>query len=170
MNLINQGFRAGGTDTHYTPLWVTKELQSIFGGKPFLDPCPGTRGKISGSTIFEVYDGLNYNWHEVCEYSFVNPPYSSVSQWIDKASLEADQGHTSLWFTKLDYRTKWYEKLEGVAQYIRPVKGYVRFEREDFTQNNAATFQTCFVLFGKKSLALSGRVETAYANSFAKRF
>lgn len=171
MELFRQGIKNGGTDTYYTPLWVTEKLPLIFGGKKFLDPCPGTRRIIIPNMIVgSSSDGLAMNWNLVSPFSFVNPPFSEMSAWLDKVSLEIDQGHSSVWFSKLDYRTRWYEKLEEIAGWIAPVKGYVCFEKEDFTTHPSATFQTCFVTFGKKSADLRLNIKKQYAGKLAKRF
>jgi hypothetical protein len=145
-SLYNQGVNVGGSDTYYTPTWVTCKLPSLLGDL-FLDPCPGDR-EIAGSTSYDRdTDGLELDWTSHGR-SFVNPPFSQMKYWIDKASLSADQGHQSLWFTKLDYRTSWFQDLAGLTDWIMPVTGYVRFEKEDGTLHNAATFQMSFASFG----------------------
>lgn len=164
--MYNHGAKKAGTDTYYTPKWVGEKLHLILGDK-FLDPCPGQQVEHCqpSGVIRGVGDGLTLDWTQY-EYSFVNPPFSDMRSWIDKASLSADQGHKSLWFVKLDYRVAWYDALENSADWILPVKGYVRFENDCGAQYPSATFQMCFAGWGvDKKL-----VKEVYGHRLARTF
>lgn len=173
-SMFRQGIQFGGTDTHYTPKWVINRLPEIFGINHYLDPCPGAprAEEVVNRIICEAnrYDGLSYHWNDVAQYSYVNPPYSQMKDWIDKASLEADCGHTSLWLTKIDYRTRWYADLELAAEYIRPLKGYISFETENYLPRASATFQVGFAIFGIKAPELSGLLEAVFKDKLVKRY
>jgi hypothetical protein len=146
--MYNHGAKKSGTDTYYTPSWVREKLHLILGDN-YLDPCPGHQQlhlRPQG-VILGVGDGLTSDWGQY-SHSFVNPPFSDMRSWIDKASLSADQGHKSLWFVKLDFRVSWYDSLENSADFIQPVKGYVRFEDDCGKPYPSATFQMCFAGWG----------------------
>jgi hypothetical protein len=146
--MYNHGAKKRGSDSFYTPQWIKKDLDQIL-GKGYLDPCPGHQQPHlrPPGVILGVGDGLGTDWTKY-SHSFVNPPFSDMKKWLDKVSLSADQGHRSLWFVKLDYRVSWYDTMESTADWIIPIKGYVRFEDKEGVPYSAATFQMCFAGWG----------------------
>jgi hypothetical protein len=157
--MFNHGKRRGGSDTYYSPQWVVDGLPIMFKGKDFFDPCPGKlwnhikapietpkQNTLKGFPI-RVENALTYRWRSIAPYSYVNPPFSKMQEWIEKAALEAGHGHISLWFTKLDFRTEWGQLLVDRAAWVIPKMGYVRYLNEYRQENHSATFQTGFALF-----------------------
>jgi hypothetical protein len=152
--MYNHGARKEGTDTWLTPYWVIEQLPQILGAD-YYDPCPGPFPEHTRANHYcePCENGLAVRWSE---YNFVNPPYSNMDAWVEKAATEARNGNVSILFCKLDYRTKWGIKLCEKAAYLYPVKGYTRFlqptyKDEVFTgleEAASATFQMCFAIFG----------------------
>ena len=95
------------TDSHSTPQWI----MDIFGSEDWYDPCP-----------------LNPNWNETSvnglftvwgKKNWVNPPYSKVMPWIDKAIEESKKGNLVVMLLNVDTSTKWFAKLnEAKAHFL----------------------------------------------------
>lgn len=147
------GAKSKGTDTWLSPLWVTASLPSIFPTQ-YGDPCPGPIKNHTGASWqcdYPSESGLSVDW---MTNNFVNPPFSDMESWVNKAIIERNKNRNSLWFTKIDFRTHWGTKMAENAASIYMVKGYVRFlevyDHEwlpQIIEGNSATFQTGFVLF-----------------------
>ena len=45
--------------------------------------------------INRLEDSLTASWHQLGEHGWLNPPYSNIAPWIDKAVLEAKKGFTT---------------------------------------------------------------------------
>ena len=83
------------TDSVRTPKHILTPLRREFRVRKFFDPAPyNTKFKKGGKT-----DGLLREWGKI---SFVNPPYSNVKPWFEKAHEEWRKGKTILMLVKLD--------------------------------------------------------------------
>tara|TARA_B100001964_G_scaffold138301_1_gene152555 strand:+ start:226 stop:576 length:351 start_codon:yes stop_codon:yes gene_type:complete len=89
-------------DNYSTPKWILKLFED------FYDPCPlNTNPKING--LEEVWKDKTY----------VNPPYSDPTKWIDKAIEENKKGKTIVMLLKVDPSTKWYRRIiEGDGEIL----------------------------------------------------
>jgi hypothetical protein len=158
--IYNHGARASGSDTYYSPIWVIDKLPIIFRGADYFDPCPGNlhnhiKAPVTGPMQLSLgknqrniaLNAFGYPWYKTAPFSYVNPPFSMMSDWIEKAAKEAIKGHISLWFTKFDLRTQWGKDLIESASWVVPKLGYVHYLNEYGQENNSATFQTAFALF-----------------------
>lgn len=65
------------------------------------DPCP-----LHG--LEEGFDGLNSDWGKM---NFVNPPYSSIRPWIEKALDEIKNGNSSVFLITCRTNTKYWHEL-----------------------------------------------------------
>ena len=74
-------FKSRKTDNWQTPRWLYKELNDEF--KFDFDPCP----------LNSTFDGLESKWGK---RNFVNPPYSNVKGFLQKAHLEMEIGNADL--------------------------------------------------------------------------
>lgn len=162
MALRNTMYDHGGKpskDTYLTPdleLSIVKDV--MYGKGLFLDPCPGPlphRIKhIGGQCLAPESDGLKVCWRHFSDFSFVNPPFSAMEDWIDKVIDETSLGHTSLWFTKLDFRTSWGRLLVEEGNLLAITKGYVKYLDANGKKQGSATFQTGWVAFGSNSAVI----------------
>ena len=95
------------------------------------DPCP----------INPSFDGLNVDWGM---RTYVNPPYSKIPAWLEKAKEELENGnsHIIVFLLPGDTSTKWFHNyILGKAE-IRFIKGRLRF-----TNNKPAPFASMIVIF-----------------------
>ena len=75
-------------------------------------------------------DGLSIEWDTV---TFVNPPYSKVAKWIEKAHQEWKKGKTVVMLINAVTDTIAFHKfIYGQAE-LRFVKGRIRFIKPDST-------------------------------------
>lgn len=73
------------SDIHITPDNVFIEIWNQWGiyKEDFFDPCP----------LNPKFDGLNIDWKPL---NYVNPPYSNLKDWVDKAYFETKQGRKTI--------------------------------------------------------------------------
>lgn len=76
------------------------------------DPCPGKGDyKLPITTINKDKDGLKIAWNYY--RVFINPPYSNIAAWVDKAISEVLNGncHIAILLVPSRTDTKWFQKL-----------------------------------------------------------
>lgn len=101
-----------------------------------------------------IPDSLQHNWKgEIC---WLNPPYSMVKEFVEKATIEAISHdvktvmlvpartdtkwwHSFVWDTK---NNKFYDFVE-----VRFLKGRVKFEDENGAAKNSAPFPSVILIF-----------------------
>ena len=101
------------SDNYETDPW----LMQLFEG--WHDPCPFRSIENDGYT-----NGLLEPWPG---RSFVNPPYSDVMPWVEKAIVEARAGNTVVMLMKHDSSTAWYRKLHEEGARFLPIFGRLKF-------------------------------------------
>lgn len=97
-------------DSWRTDPWVLAMFPNAF------DPCP-----YNPEWDESHYDGLVDDWDTRAGLVFINPPYSNVTPWIDRAikEVKAEPGLTVVMLLKHDSSTKWYAKLhEAGANFL----------------------------------------------------
>ncbi len=92
-------------------------------------------------------NGLMREWASPC---FVNPPYSEIGRWMEKAWLESQAGKTVVLLVPARTDTRWFHRycLRGE---IRFIKGRLKFGGH----KNSAPFPSMVVIF-QGVLALGG--------------
>ena len=95
------------------------------------DPCP-----ISGNGN----SGLMREWKSPC---FVNPPYSDIRSWIEKAMLEHKAGKIVVLLVPSRTDTRWWHDCAMQASEIRFVRGRLKFGGA----KNGAPFPSAVVIF-----------------------
>lgn len=99
-------------DCWATPWPVVRALASRFAGGEFdLDPCCSPLTAKASTYYTAMDDGLSRPWFGRV---FVNPPYSDVGAWVDKACREIDNGHATVVVMLLlnSTDTTWFARLE----------------------------------------------------------
>lgn len=135
MNFIYRG-RSG--DNWKTPDDIYNKLNEEFNFN--YDPCP-----LNPNPEF---NGLNTEWGT---RTFVNPPYSKVYPWIEKAIDESKKGKIIVMLLKLDCSTRWFNDLVWVyASSIRLVP-----YRLHFNNLGSATFCSMVCIFNKSSFEIN---------------
>ena len=113
MGLIRIGKAPNASDSFSTPQFILDMFPGAF------DPCP-----FNPNWNPSHYDGLKDEWPEE-GLIFINPPYSDVTPWIDRAfnhKFECNMKGkkvTIVMLLKHDSSTKWFSKLhEGGAHFL----------------------------------------------------
>jgi len=112
-----------------------------------LDPCATPENAKCKKFYTKEDDGLSQSWRG--ESVFINPPYSQVGKWIEKAYNEAGMGDAEV-VMLLPVRSdaRWFhEYVFRNSNEIYFIKGRLRFTRSDFPQPYPAPFPTMVVRF-----------------------
>ena len=131
---LNRILFSSASDDWSTPADLFDSLNDEFG---FIDdPCPITPepGGVSG---------LMREWKSPC---YVNPPYSDIFSWMEKAMLEYSHGKTVVLLVPARTDTKWWHTFAMKASEIRFIKGRLKFGGA----KNSAPFPSAIVIFRSK--------------------
>lgn len=124
------------TDNWQTPKWLYDQLNAEFNFD--FDPCP----------LNADFNGLEISWGE---RNFVNPPYSNVTGFLEKAHKELIKGNAKvcvfLVFANTD--TKWFHNYCYNKAELRFLKGRLRFLDENGDEQNNAMRPSMIVILKK---------------------
>lgn len=102
-----------------TDHWETpKHIYNKYMDNGFIDPCP----------FHSTVDNLINEW-EVGKY-FINPPYSDIKSWVDKAIHEHNKGSEIHLLVPSRTDTKWFHKLLDYGVELEFIKGRLRFSEK----------------------------------------
>ena len=136
------------TDERETPIELFKELDNEFHFE--LDVC-AMNWNNKCSDYFNIgQNGLKQIWAP--KKCWMNPPYSDIPSWLDKARKESQNGALIVSILPTDSSTKWFHKYiwnKTIHQFRKEVQ--VRFpdKRYKFDSTNSAKFATMIVIFDK---------------------
>jgi len=102
--------------------------------KGYFDPCP----------YMSVFDGLEIEWGEK---NFVNPPYSKIKEFVDKAIEEHKNHREVVLLIPARTDTQYFKKLVNYGCDITFVTG-----RLHFNNSNSAPFPSCYIRLNGKCL------------------
>jgi len=107
-------FSSKKTDNWQTPKWLYEELNEEFNFD--FDPCP----------LNSDFDGLKIDWGSS---NFVNPPYSNVIGFLEKAKEQMDKkiASTVVFLTFSNTDTKWFHNYIYKKAELRFIKGRLKF-------------------------------------------
>lgn len=112
-------------DNWATPKWLMKIFEDWF------DPCP-----LNGE------GGLDIEWDNE---TYVNPPYSKIMPWVEKAIEERNKGKKIVMLLPVNSDTKWYLKLvENKARFLF-IHGRLKYLGEQ-KGSGAARFASMLVI------------------------
>tara|TARA_Y100000310_G_scaffold77027_1_gene73523 strand:- start:27389 stop:27850 length:462 start_codon:yes stop_codon:yes gene_type:complete len=135
---IRKVLHSSKSDEWSTPLEFYEKLNSEFSFT--LDPC-ATDENHKCSKYFTIEDnGLKQSWAK--EVVFMNPPYSNVKEWMEKA-CEERKGAVIVALLPSRTDTKWFHNYCIHAKEIRFVKGRLKFG----DSKNSAPFPSMIVVF-----------------------
>jgi phage N-6-adenine-methyltransferase len=127
------------SDNWSTPQYVYDQLSNDYG--PFiLDVCADEQNAKCENYIDEEMDGLKTEWYGKC---FMNPPYSSVSDWMEKAYKESLRGVMTVCLVPARTDTKWFHKYVMEADVVEFIQGRIKFG----DSTNSAPFPSMVVVF-----------------------
>lgn len=115
--------------------WATpKMIYNFFINQGYFDPCP----------LNSNFNGLEIEWKEK---NFVNPPYSKIKQFVEKAILEHKKGKEVVLLIPARTDTQYFKKLINYGCDITFITG-----RLHFNENNSAPFPSCYINLNGKAL------------------
>jgi site-specific DNA-methyltransferase (adenine-specific) len=117
-------------DNWSTPKDVYEELDQEFNFN--YDPCPLNENPN--------FDGLKENWGSS---TFVNPPYSKIKDWCEKAYSEWQKGKIIVMLIPSRTDTKYWHDYIMKATEIRFIKGRLKFGNS----KNSAPFPSAIIVF-----------------------
>jgi phage N-6-adenine-methyltransferase len=132
------------TDEWSSPRELVEPIDDAVGGFD-LDPCSGAeRSPFASDTYSKDDDGLSKSWQGTV---WVNPPYSEMDAWTEKAIREAERDgvDTVVYLCKGDSSTQWWHTAAEAAQTILAVEGRLSFGDGD----NSAPFASHLFVFGQ---------------------
>lgn len=146
---ITTAYKGDRSDDWFTPKWLYDKLKEEF--KINYDPCPYKSGNKMG---------LFNDWGKRV---FVNPPYSNIEEWFNKAMLELKKGTSELiiflvfartgtkWFHKYIWDSKLHKFKKNVS--VRFIRGRLKFGNS----KNSAPDDSMIIIFRgfQKELSLS---------------
>ncbi len=130
-----QLFGSKKTDNWQTPPELLEKLNEEFDFD--FDPCP----------LRPNFDGLKVDWGK---RNFVNPPYSKVKQFLEKAHKEMRKewgADCCVFLTFANTDTKWFHDLVYERAEIRFIKGRLRFLDEDGQVQSSAMRPSIILIF-----------------------
>ncbi len=160
--MIDAALFSRASDNWATPPDLLEYLGKKYGG-PFFDPCPLNFWDIicwefiGPFVLEEEISGLRISWANVGPV-FVNPPYSDLAEWAEKAAHEAINGAELILFlcpSRTD--TKYFHRYLMRASEIYFIEGRLHFNGS----KNSAPFPSMIAIFGPSPLRHSGVLLTS---------
>ena len=128
------------SDEWSTPIDFYDKLNEEFNFD--LDPCATKDNHKCSKYFTKEEDGLTKNWEGHCV--FVNPPYSNIKQWVEKAYFEGQKkGTTIVLLIPVRTDTKYFHDFIYNKAEIRFIKGRLKFGN----QKNSAPFPSMVVIY-----------------------
>lgn len=143
-------FTSQETDEWSSPREVVEPIAESIGGFA-LDPCSGAeQSPFADETYTEDDDGLSQPWHGDV---WVNPPYSDMSTWTEKAVAESERGDVKrvVYLCKGDSSTQWWQSAIEQATAVCAIDGRLSFG----DGGNSAPFASHIFVFGALSDGLT---------------
>jgi len=116
-------------DNYATDQWIMELFEDWF------DPCP--------LNLNPQENGLTIDWKDK---TFVNPPYSSPLNWVEKAIYENSKGKTIALLLRVDTSTQWFARLVEEKAKILWINKRLRHRT-----GKPANFSSMLVILNKKS-------------------
>lgn len=136
---------SSATDEWATPDDFYKKLDAEFDF--MLDVCATAANAKVGAFYTPEENGLLMSWSAFLEAfggsAWMNPPYSQIAKWMEKAYVESQKGATVVCLVPSRTDTRWWHSwVEGKAE-VRFVKGRLKFGGS----KNSAPFPSAVVIF-----------------------
>jgi len=137
-----------GTDNWGTPLYFFNRLNERFNFA--LDACAEDWNARCSKYYTVESDGLTMPWHS---WTWCNPPYSQILYWYAKASLEAQNGSSSVLLTFARTDTRAFHRYALQASEIVFIRGRLKFVNpKTRTIGASAPAPSMLVIFNADSL------------------
>jgi phage N-6-adenine-methyltransferase len=135
------------SDEWETPQDLFDELNKEF--EFILDVCATRENAKCNNFYAKELDGLKQSWWMNCHGMpfcvWCNPPYSQISEWVEKAYSEASIFTTVVMLIPARTDTRWFHKYiyKNPGCEIRFIKGRLKFSGS----KNSAPFPSMIVIF-----------------------
>jgi phage N-6-adenine-methyltransferase len=131
-------FQSKKTDDWQTPKEIYNKLNEEFHFD--FDPCP----------LEPHWNGLEIGWYGNI---FVNPPYSQIELWLEKAQIELSNGHakTIVFLVFANTDTEWFHKYVLGKGDIRFLKGRIKFLDREGNKKSGAMRPSILVIYRRNS-------------------
>ena len=136
---MNKVLFSSRSDEWETPIDIFNKLDAEFHFD--LDPCSTDSNHKCDKYFTKEINGLSKNWGG-CRV-FCNPPYSNISEWVEKAYRESQQDHTLIVLlipARTD--TRYFHDYIYQRSEIRFIKGRLKFSGK-----GSAPFPSMIVIF-----------------------
>jgi len=132
MNDNKSNTPANEKDLAQTPLWFIVSLQDYLRQGFTLDVCalPTTAKVFKYYSLEEVRNGLKLPWDRL---NFLNPPFSDILPWLNKAVIEAKLGNSTLAIFPDTTETKYSRYAAHFADTLIRMPFRLKFLRPDGT-------------------------------------
>lgn len=132
------------SDEWGTPKHIIELVEKEFGPIQ-LDPCCTPKTAKAKKFFTKEQNGLGQEWKGLV---FVNPPYSRIKEWVQKASNSCKGGAaTVVMLIPARTDTRWFhEYIYGKAE-IRFLKGRCKFVMNGIQSKENAPFPSMLVIF-----------------------
>lgn len=132
-------------DEWLTPECVLERVRKL--GPIDLDPCTTPENPVGAYEFYTaVDDGLDFDWHH--ERVFINPPYSRVALWVERAWQEhCYWSNEIVCLTPARTDTRWWHSfVKDCADAVCFWKGRLKFSGH----KNSAPFPSAVVYYGHR--------------------
>ena len=134
-------FTSQKTDEWSSPRELVEPLDEAIGGFD-LDPCSGAeQSPFAEETYTEEDDGLAQDWFGDV---WVNPPYSEMEAWTNKAVKESQNAESIYYLCKGDSSTEWWQSAAKDCSLIVAIDHRLQFGDGE----NSAPFASHIMVFG----------------------
>jgi phage N-6-adenine-methyltransferase len=139
------------SDLWETPQWLFDKLD-----QEFHFDCDAAARYENKKCLYHFNDALTHQWFRSPEYGvkleqfYLNPPYSKIAAFMQKAYEEAMKGATVVCLIPCRTDTRYWHEYCMKASEIRFIKGRLKFTLNKAEQPYSATFPSCIVVFDER--------------------
>lgn len=138
-------------DLYATPINIFNRIQSVANIKFVHDVCALKNSAKCATWWNKKQNALKIKWSDHFEANsplWMNPPYSQLPEWTEKAALEAQNGLIIMGLVPDCRSSSWYENnLDGVATTAFIPDGRINFIRPNGTVADSNAFPSVFPLW-----------------------
>ena len=109
-------------DCWQTPKGLFKTLDNEFNFE--CDVAASVDNTLCKLWFDEEDSALNNEWYKV---NYLNPPYSNIGPWVDKAIIEHQKGKTIVMLVPSDTSVQWYKRARETCHEVRFISGRISF-------------------------------------------
>lgn len=131
-------YHSSESDEWATPQELYDMLDAEFGFE--VDVCASVDNAKCATYFTQEDDGLSQEWRGIC---WMNPPYSAIADWMQKAFESSKDGATVVCLVPARTDTAWWWNTSRYGE-VRFLKGRLKFGES----TNSAPFPSSVVVFG----------------------